>query len=82
MYQLFVRFYFINILYLLNTSLVIFEFINLSFGGNTKGQYVYKIAVVRGKPFYGFDPMQKIYFKVFFYDPGLGNIFLHYLFRY
>lgn len=50
-----------------------FDVENVSFGGNSKGQYVYKIAVVRGKPFYGFDPMQKLYFKVFIYDPGLGK---------
>jgi DNA polymerase zeta len=44
---------------------------DVSFGGSTKGQYVYKVSVVRGYAFYGFNPILRPFFKVFIYDPGL-----------
>ena len=53
---------------------MLFDFLYVTFGGRSKGQYVHKIVVVRGKPFYGFDPLQRVFFKVFVYDPGLGMI--------
>jgi hypothetical protein len=37
-----------------------------------KGQHVFKISVVRARQFYGFDPMVKIFFKVFVYDSSIG----------
>ena len=35
-----------------------------------RGQHVFKIAVVQGKPFYGFSVGEEVYFKIYLFNPN------------
>lgn len=43
---------------------------------NHEVQNIFKMQIVRGKPFYGFYYGQQIFVKIFVYDPGVIPIMI------